>query len=40
MLNKMSIGIHKIKVVAYDTNGNNATDEIKILFLNILKNNK
>ncbi|MCJ7572621.1 MAG: M28 family peptidase [Candidatus Thermoplasmatota archaeon] len=39
MLNKISIGFHKIKVIAYDTIGNNATDEIKILFLNILKNN-
>jgi len=39
MLNKRSIGFHKIKVVAYDTQKNNATDEMKILFLNILKNN-
>jgi len=41
MLNKISFGFrfHKIKVIAYDTIGNNATDEIKILFLNILKNN-
>ena len=38
MLNKISIGFHKIKVIAYDTIGNKATDEIKILFLNILKN--
>lgn len=39
MLNKISIGFHKIKVIAYDTNGNNAMDQIKILFVNILKNN-
>jgi hypothetical protein len=39
MLNKISIGFHKIKVIAYDTNGNNARDEIKILFLNLLKKN-
>jgi hypothetical protein len=39
MLNKRSLGFQKIKVVAYDTQGNNATDEMKILFLNILKNN-
>jgi hypothetical protein len=39
MLNKTSIGFHKIKVLVQDTQGNNATDEMKILFLNILKNN-
>ena len=40
MLNKISFGFrfHKIKVIVYDTIGNNATDEIKIFFLNILKN--
>jgi hypothetical protein len=38
MLNKTSIGFHKIKVITYDTNGNNATDEMKILFINIQKN--
>jgi len=35
MLNNRSMGLHKIKVVAYDTNGNSAIDEMKILFLNI-----
>jgi hypothetical protein len=35
MLNKTSIGFHKIKVIAYDTIGNNAIDEMKILFINI-----
>jgi hypothetical protein len=39
MLNKRSIGFHTIKVVTYDTQKNNATDHMKILFLNILKNN-
>jgi hypothetical protein len=39
MLNRISIGFHKIKVIAYDTMGNKATDEMKILFINILKNN-
>jgi hypothetical protein len=38
MLNKTSIGFHKIKVIAYDTIGTNATDEMKILFINIPKN--
>ena len=37
-LNTTSIGVHKIKVIAYDTMGKNATDEMKILFLNIQKN--
>jgi len=37
-LNTTSIGVHKIKVIAYDTMGRNATDEMKILFLNIQKN--
>lgn len=39
MLNKISIGFHKIKVIAYDTKGNSATDQMKIFFFNILKNN-
>ena len=34
LLNKRSVGIHKIKVIVYDTAGYNATDEMKILFLN------
>jgi len=34
VLNTTSFGIHKIKVIAYDTIGANATDEMKILFLN------
>jgi hypothetical protein len=38
MLNKTSIGFHKIKVIAYDTIGTDATDEMKILFINIPKN--
>jgi len=38
MLDKTSIGFHKIKVIAYDTIGSNATDEMKILFINIQKN--
>lgn len=38
MLNKRSIGFHKIKVMIYDTIGSNATDEMKILFINIQKN--
>ena len=38
MLNKPSIGFHKINVIAYDTIGTNATDEMKILFINIPKN--
>jgi hypothetical protein len=39
MLNKISIGFHKIKVIAYDTKGNSATDQMKIFYFNILKNN-
>jgi len=39
MLNKISIGFQKIKVIVYDTKGNSATDQMKIWFLNILKNN-
>ncbi|HUS99522.1 MAG TPA: M28 family peptidase [Candidatus Thermoplasmatota archaeon] len=35
LLNNTSFGIHKIKVIAYDTIGANATDEMKILFINI-----
>ena len=35
MLNKRSIGLHKIKVVVYDSKGNTATDQMKILFFNI-----
>ena len=38
MLNKISIGFHKIKVIAYDTMGTDATDEMKILFINLPKN--
>jgi len=38
MLNHTSIGFHKIKVITYDTLGATATDEMKILFINILKN--
>ena len=40
ILNKRSIGLHTIKIVAYDTQGNNATDEMKILFFNLLKTTK
>lgn len=35
ILNKRSIGLHKIKVVVYDSKGNTATDQMKILFFNI-----
>jgi len=35
MLNKRSMGLHKIKVIVYDKKGNSATDEMRILFLNI-----
>ena len=34
MLNTTSFGIHKIKVITSDTMGANATDEMKILFIN------
>ncbi len=34
LLNTTSFGIHKIKVIASDTMGANATDEMKILFIN------
>jgi hypothetical protein len=37
MLNKRSILPHTIKVVVYDTKGNNATDQMKIWFLNVIK---
>lgn len=35
ILNKRSIGLHRIKVVVYDTQGNSATDQMRILFFNI-----
>jgi hypothetical protein len=35
MLNKRSVGFHKIKVVVYDSEGNSATDQMRILFFNI-----
>jgi hypothetical protein len=34
LLNKRSIGLHMIQVIAYDTRGNSATDQMEILFLN------
>jgi hypothetical protein len=34
LLNERSIGFHTIKVVVYDTKGNSAIDQMKILFLN------
>jgi hypothetical protein len=37
ILNKRSIRTHIIKVIAYDTEGNTATDEMRILFINLLK---
>jgi len=40
LLNTTSIGVHKIKVIAYDTMGRNATDEMKILSLNTPKNER
>lgn len=33
-LSTPSIGFHKIKVIAYDTIGNSATDQMRILFIN------
>jgi len=33
-LNKISIGKHKIKAIAYDTKGRNSTDQISFLFVN------
>ncbi len=38
MVNERSILPHKIKVIVYDAKGNNATDQMKIWFINILKN--
>lgn len=38
-LNKRSIRTHSIRVIAYDTKGNTATDEMRILFFNLFKNN-
>ncbi len=38
LLNKRSLWKHTIKVIVYDTKGNNATDQMDILFLNVLKN--
>ena len=38
LLNKRSILRHTIKVIVYDTMGNNAMDQMDILFLNIKKN--
>ena len=35
MLNKRSLGFHKIKVVVYDSEGNSATDQMRILFFNL-----
>jgi len=35
MLNKRSLGVHKITVVVYDLQGNSAIDQMKILFFNI-----
>ena len=37
-LNETSIRRHKIKVIAYDENGNSSTDEIRFFYWNILKN--
>jgi len=38
ILNKRSIRFHKIKIIAYDTMGNNASDEVKMLYFNPFKN--
>lgn len=38
LLNKRSLWKHTIKVIVYDTKCNNATDQMDILFLNVLKN--
>ncbi len=35
LLNKRSIGVHMIQVIAYDTRGNSAIDQMEILFLNL-----
>ncbi len=35
LLNKRSLGFHKIKVVVHDSEGNSATDQMRILFFNI-----
>ena len=35
MLNKRSMGLHKIKVVVYDSEGNRAVDQMNIVFFNI-----
>lgn len=38
MLNERAVGLRNIKVVVYDTQGNTATDEMRIMFLNMFKN--
>lgn len=40
LLNTTSIGTHIMKITAYDTMGRNATDEMKILFINLPKNQR
>lgn len=35
MLNKRSMGLHRIRVVVYDTQGNSAIDEMKVFFINL-----
>jgi len=35
LLNRLSVGIHKLRIVAYDTNGNSASDQVNILFVNL-----
>lgn len=36
-LNKMSIGKHKIKAIAYDIKGRNSTDQTSVFFLNPIR---
>jgi len=40
MLNLTSLGVHKITVIAYDTLGKNATDAMKMLYVNFPKHQR
>jgi hypothetical protein len=37
MLNKRSVGVHRIKVMVYDTMGNSAVDQMNIWFVNLMR---
>jgi hypothetical protein len=37
-LNETSFRRHKVKIIAYDQNGNDSTDEMRFLYLNVFKN--